>query len=77
MWSIIYPWIDAKTRRKIKLLGTKDNVSELLLEHIEPRMLETQYGGTRPCPYPIPPAHDDFAEPANAGLQEDAAGNCM
>ncbi len=67
VWSIISPWIDPKTRNKIKLLGTKDNVSEILLAHIEPHVLEAQYGGTRPCPYPIPPAPDEFAGTPDAG----------
>ena len=59
VWSIISPWIDPKTRKKILLLGTKDNVSEILLEHIDPHMLEKKYGGTRQCPYPIPPTLDE------------------
>jgi len=42
----MYQWIDARTREKIKLLNKKDNVSEILLEHIDPETLQVEYGGS-------------------------------
>ena len=49
----MYQWIDVKTREKIKLLNKKDNVSEILLEHIDPETLQVEYGGSHILKSPL------------------------
>jgi len=59
-WRTIYPWVDVRTRDKISMLAPDDNVAQILLADIDSHVLEVAYGGTRPCPYPIPPAEDEY-----------------
>ena len=45
IWKVIYPWIDHKTRTKIKLLGRNDNIADILLEHIDADVLGVEADG--------------------------------
>ena len=68
IWKVIYPWIDHKTRTKIKLLGRNDNIADILLEHIDADVLGVEYGGRRKEPYPIPPTPDTCASDSSTAL---------
>ena len=50
-WSMISPWIDARTAKKVVFCGA-DFQSELL-QLIAPESLEQRYGGSKPDDYPV------------------------
>ena len=47
-WAVISPFIDAKTRKKISIVGAK--YQKELLTHIDPENLPVEYGGECTCP---------------------------
>jgi hypothetical protein len=71
VWKVVSPFIDSRTRKKI-VFCTSKNVQELLMTHLDPDQVPTEYGGTAPLIYiqdyhvpGYPPDEEKLAKKAN------------